>query len=62
MLLSYAYTRKRSLSLDESTIERGLVNGARITDTLKQITQKTNVDTSWREVSGKKRNWNSPEM
>jgi hypothetical protein len=38
----YAYTkRKRSRFLDESTIERDLVNDARDTDTVKQITHNT---------------------
>jgi len=35
LLLKYIYTKKRSLSLSESTIERDLVNGARIIDTSK---------------------------
>jgi len=62
---SYAYTKKRSHSLGESTSERDLVNDARDTDISKQTvhnSQKTNVDVPWTEVSDKKRNWNSPEM
>jgi hypothetical protein len=58
-----AYTRKRSVLLGEPTI--GLGNGARDTGTIDQIahnTQKTNVNASWKEVSDKKRNRNSPEM
>jgi len=37
LLQSYAYIRKRSLSLGESTTERNLVNSAKISDTSKQI-------------------------
>jgi len=55
---SYVYIRKRTLSLDKSTTERDLVNDVKVTNTLKEIThnsQKTNVNASWREVSGKKK-------
>jgi hypothetical protein len=41
------------------------VNSARDTDTVKEIihnTQKTHVDISWKEISGKKRIWNSSKM
>jgi len=41
------------------------VNDARNTDTSKQTihnSQKTNVDVRWIEISGKRRNRNSPEM
>jgi hypothetical protein len=65
LLQSYAYTRKRLLPLGESIIERGLANSARHIGIVKQIahnTQKTNVDALWKEVSGKKRNPNSPEI
>jgi len=65
LLQSYAYIKKRSRSLGESTSERDLVNDARDTDISKQNihnSQKTNVDAPWIEVSGKKRNRNSPEM
>jgi len=59
LLQSYGYTRKSSFLLNESTTERDLLNGAKVTDTSKQIihnAQKIKVDASWREVSGKKRN------
>jgi len=65
LLQSYAYIRKRSRSLGESTSERDLVNDARHTDSSKQNiynSQKTNMDALWIEVSGKKRNRNSSEM
>jgi hypothetical protein len=60
----YTYIRKRLLLLGESTTERSLANSARNTGTLKQIThniQKTNMDTSWKEVSGKKRTETAPK-
>jgi len=50
--------------MGESIIERDLVNDARVTDTLKQITrniQKTNMDISWREVSDNKKNRNNSQ-
>jgi len=44
LLQSYAYNRKRSLSLGESTTEWDFVNDAKLTNTSKQIihnSQKT---------------------
>jgi len=50
--------------LGKSTPDRDLMNGVKATDTLKQSIhnpQKKNEDTSWIEISGKKRIRNSPE-
>jgi len=56
---------QKKIAFTIATIERDLVNGARVIDTLKQITyniKKTNVESSWREIGGTKRNWNSSKM
>jgi hypothetical protein len=63
------YTRKRSHSLCESIAERSLMNDARVTGIITQISyntqkiKKTSEDKEilWKEVSGKKKNWNSPK-
>jgi len=60
---SSAYTRKRLRSLGESVSKQDLVNDARDWHFKTNYTQFTkDMDAPWIEVSGKKRNQNSPKM